>query len=109
MAVNDSASQFATSSAAIGPPRGLPWGGGPFAAEWEGPSMNRHLETLGLVVACADLDVIPQATHWAYESEFSANKVAPAIERVGIPRNGAAPARAKGIDAAHGMAWLCRR
>ncbi len=71
--------------------------------------MNRHLETLGLAVAYADLDLIPLSIRWAYESGATPNEVRAAIE--GGFQLAEVPAAVRGLalTLAHTWAWLAGR
>ena len=71
--------------------------------------MNRHLETLGLAVAYADLDLIPLTIHSAYASGATPAQVRTAIEGGCFLADVPPAIRALAFEVAHAWAWLARR
>ena len=68
--------------------------------------MNHHLETLGLAVAYADLDLIPLSIRWSYEGGATPNEVRAAIEGGFRLADVPAAVRAMALELAHTWAGL---
>ena len=71
--------------------------------------MNRHLETIGLAVAYADLDLLPLAIHSAYEEGATPAEVRAAVQ--GGCFLGDVPARARtwALHLAQAWPWIMAR
>jgi alkylhydroperoxidase/carboxymuconolactone decarboxylase family protein YurZ len=71
--------------------------------------MNRHLETIGLAVAYADLDLLPLAIVTAYEEGATPAEVRAAVEGGCFLGDVSARVRAWALRLAQAWPWLMPR